>query len=150
MAMFGKKDDVQEEIQKAESEAISSIIDKSMTIAGEISFSGKTRIDGTVNGNIKGEHLILSESGKIIGDINATSFNCFGNLEGNVNASIVTARKNCSIHGRVQAGSLTVEPGAALNGEIKAATKDLLDSIGKKPSLVKQQPAAIPVAEQKN
>ena len=26
MAMFGKKDDVQEEIQKAESEAISSII----------------------------------------------------------------------------------------------------------------------------
>ncbi len=131
--MFSKKDDgIQEKMQKAESEAISSIIDKSMTINGEISFQGKTRIDGVVNGNINGEHLVLSGTGKVIGDIVASSFNCFGILEGNVKASIITARKDCTIHGRLEAGSLTVEPGACLDGEIKAATKDLVNEPAKK------------------
>ncbi|WP_240744838.1 polymer-forming cytoskeletal protein [Desulforhopalus sp. IMCC35007] len=111
-------------MKKVESEAISSIIDKSMIITGEITFKGKARIDGTINGNIEGEHLILSETGKVNGDINVTSFNCYGILEGNVTANLLTARKNCSIHGKLEATSLTVEPGASIQGEIRAAAKD--------------------------
>ncbi len=127
-----KKGGIQKEMQKVESEAISSIIDKNMSITGEIVFSGKTRIDGAIHGNINGEHLILSESGKISGDVNVASLSCFGCLEGNVRANIVIAQKSSSIHGRIEAGSLTVEPGAILDGEIKAATQELLGEIGKK------------------
>lgn len=123
--MFGKKDDLEKEMQKAESETISSIIDKTMSVTGEITFKGKTRIDGTINGNITGEHLVLSESGKIIGDLKVSSFICNGSINGNTKANIVTARKGCSIHGRLEAGNLTVEPGAILDGEVKAATRDL-------------------------
>jgi cytoskeletal protein CcmA (bactofilin family) len=115
---------MEQEMKKVESEAISSIIDKSMTITGEITFKGKARIDGTINGNIEGEHLILSETGKVNGDISVTSFNCYGILEGNVKANLLTARKNCSIHGKLEATSLTVEPGASIQGEIRAAAKD--------------------------
>ncbi len=122
--MFGKPVNVEQEMKKVESEAISSIIDKSMTITGEISFKGKARIDGTINGNIDGEHLILSETGKVNGDITVSSFNCYGALEGNVKAGMLTARKNCSIHGKLEASSLTVEPGASIQGEIRAAAKD--------------------------
>jgi len=122
--MFGKKEDIEKEIQKVESEAISSIIDESMSITGEISFKGKTRVDGTINGNIKGEHLILSKSGKISGDINVSSFICQGSFTGNIESRILTARKDSSIEGKIVAGSLTVEPGASIDGEIKAATKD--------------------------
>ncbi len=50
--IFGKKDTMQEELRKADGEAISAIIDKTMTIKGEISFQGKTKIEGTVNGDI--------------------------------------------------------------------------------------------------
>lgn len=124
MAMFGKSGNPEQEMKKIESEAISSIIDKSMTVTGEISFKGKARIDGTINGNIRGEHLILSESGKITGDITVSSFNCYGSLEGNIKADMLTARKNCSIQGKLEATSLTVEPGAAIQGEIKAATAE--------------------------
>ncbi len=124
MGMFGKSDNVEQEMQKVEKEAISSIIDKSMTIKGEISFKGKARIDGEINGNIEGEHLILSESGTVTGDISVSSLNCYGSLEGNIKANILTARKNCSIHGKIIADSLTVEPGAAIEGEIRAAAKD--------------------------
>ena len=135
MGMFGKPVNVEQEMKKVESEAISSIIDKSMTITGEISFKGKARIDGTINGNIEGEHLILSETGKVNGDITVSSFNCYGALEGNVKASMLTARKNCSIHGKLEASSLTVEPGASIQGEIKAAAKE-------EPTAPKQQPVA--------
>ena len=124
---------MQEELRKADGEAISSIIDKTMTVMGEISFQGKTKIEGTVTGNISGEHLVLSPSGKVTGDILVSSFNCFGSLIGNVTANLITARKDCFIKGKLTTGSLTVEPGAVIDGEIKAATKDLapvsIDSI---------------------
>jgi cytoskeletal protein CcmA (bactofilin family) len=119
--MFTKKEIDTEDIRKAESEAVASIIDKSMVISGEISFQGKTKIDGAITGNINGEHLIVSPSGTVTGDIKVASFSCFGTLRGNVEAGIVIARKECAIHGKIVAGSLTVEPGAVLDGEIKAA-----------------------------
>jgi cytoskeletal protein CcmA (bactofilin family) len=126
MGLFGKKGGaLEQEIQKAEGEAISSIIDKSMSITGEISFQGKAMINGSITGNIKGDHLILSKSGKVTGDIHVSTFTCQGELVGNVYATIVTARKDCSIRGKLEAGSLMVEPGALLDGEIKAATQEL-------------------------
>ena len=134
MSMFGKPESVEQEMQKVENEAISSIIDKSMHVKGEISFKGKARIDGKINGNIEGEHLILSETGEVTGDVSVTSLNCYGSLDGNVKANILTARKNCSIHGKLVAESLTVEPGAAIEGEIKAATKEAKDGKNKKGS----------------
>ncbi len=126
MGMFNKTDDapdaIEQEIQKVESKAISSIIDSTMRVNGEISFKGKARIDGKIDGNIDGEHLVLSESGVINGDINATSFICQGKVEGNIKADMVTAKKTCSIHGKLESGSLTVEPGASISGEIKTTS----------------------------
>ena len=139
--MFGKKEDIEKEIQKVEGEAISSIIDGTMTLTGEISFKGKTRIDGIINGNIQGEHLILSKAGKINGDITVSSFICQGAFTGNLETKILTAKKGCSIHGKIIAGSLTVEPGASLEGEIKAATKDLHLEAGNL-TTAKSKPAA--------
>lgn len=125
MGIFNQKDDFEQQSQLADKEVISSIIDENMVMKGELIFAGKARIDGKVEGNIKGEHLILSESGTITGDIQVTTFVCHGTLEGNIKASLVTARKNCSIHGRIESNSLTVEPGAGLDGEMKVACKDL-------------------------
>ncbi len=124
--MFGsKKEDMEKEMEKVEGEAISSIIDSSMTITGEISFKGKTRIDGEIIGNINGEHLVLSKDGKVHGDIKVSSFICQGTFTGNIETKLLTAKKGSSIHGKITAGSLTVEPGASIDGEIKAAIKDL-------------------------
>ncbi len=125
MAIFSKKNSFEQESQKADKEAISSIIDARMIMKGELLFEGKTRIDGTVEGDIKGEHLILSEVGKVHGNIHVSTFVCHGTLEGNVTANLVTARKSCRIHGMIESNNLSVEPGAALSGEMKIATKEL-------------------------
>jgi cytoskeletal protein CcmA (bactofilin family) len=123
--MFNKKNSFDQDSKKAEKEAISSIIDTKMVMKGELLFEGKARIDGTIEGNIKGEHLILSEGGKITGDVQVSTFVCHGTLEGNIKSSILTARKTCQIHGRIESNNLNVEPGAKLDGEIKVAAQDL-------------------------
>lgn len=121
--MFGKKTSIEEKLKKVNSEVISSIIDKAMNITGSITFSGKARIDGVIKGDIQGDHLILSQSGQIEGDIHVESFNCFGNLNGNIKTGILIAREGCCIKGKFEADSLTVEPGAHIEGEIKAAAQ---------------------------
>ena len=125
MALFNKQDSFEQESQQAEKEVISSIIDSNMVMKGELVFKGKARVDGTIEGNIQGEHLILSEDGKIIGDIQVSTFVCHGILEGNIKASMVTARKTCQIHGSLESKTLTVEPGAGINGKISVSSKEL-------------------------
>ena len=125
MALFSKQDNFEQESQKADKEAISSIIDADMTIKGELIFQGKARIDGTIEGNIQGEHLILSECGKIIGDIQVATLVCHGTLDGNVRASLVTACKSCQIQGCIESKMLSVEPGAGIRGELKISSKEL-------------------------
>lgn len=107
-----------------EKESVTSIIDKTMTITGEIAFKGRVRIDGTIEGNIDGEHLILSSSGRIKGDIQVASFNCHGTMEGNVIAKKLSARKGCTIIGTLKASTLTVEPGATIQGQIEVTADD--------------------------
>lgn len=111
-------------LTKVESDTISSIVDQNMTIRGELSFKGKARIDGTVNGDITGEHLVLSQSGRITGDVRVITFVCHGTIEGNVTADMVTARQGSLIRGTVQTANLVVDPGAALDGEVKTVADE--------------------------
>ena len=133
MTLFQKKDSDSQEATikpaktikpvKSSGDVISSIISTDMKVSGEITFKGKARIDGIVEGNINGEHLILSESGKINGDMELTTLMCQGSIEGNVKAHQVTAHSTASIRGNLVAQSLTVESGAKLNGEVSSSSQ---------------------------
>jgi cytoskeletal protein CcmA (bactofilin family) len=102
-------------------EVISSILAKDMRVIGELRFKGKARLDGIVEGNIKGEHLVLSESGRVQGDLDLVSLICHGTVEGNIKSQQLAMHRTASVHGSLVAISLTVEPGARLNGEITSS-----------------------------
>lgn len=123
MGLFNKKNNLQQKATKVSEGPITSILSKEMQVTGEIQFKGKTRIDGLINGNVRGEYLVLSETGKIIGDVDIDSLVCHGTIEGNINCKQVTAHPTATIHGILVAANLTVESGASLNGEIKAIQK---------------------------
>lgn len=127
MALFSKEQPSPQQATvkktKISGDVISSIISTEMRVTGELNFKGKARVDGTVDGNIKGEHLILSETGRVIGDLELASLVCHGAIEGNVKAQQVTAHANSSIKGNLVAASLTVESGARLNGEVSSSTQ---------------------------
>jgi len=120
VSFFRKKEPSQDNTGRS-GEVISSILAKDMRVNGEVHFKGKARLDGIVEGNIRGEHLVLSESGRVHGDLELINLICYGTVEGNIKAQQVTIHETAVVHGNLAATSLTVEPGARLNGEITSS-----------------------------
>ncbi len=112
-------------IGEAKPETITSVIGADMQLAGDISFKGKLRLDGKAEGNIRGEYLILGESGIISGDVVVSTFVCSGRVEGTVNVQKLYVVKSGFIEGKVETMDLAVESGAVLNGEIKSRSQEL-------------------------
>ncbi|MHB8150564.1 MAG: bactofilin family protein [Desulfobulbia bacterium] len=112
-------------IGEAKPETITSVIGADMQLAGDISFKGKLRLDGKAEGNIRGEYLILGESGTISGDVVVSTFVCSGRVEGTVNVQKLYVVKSGFIEGKVETMDLAVESGAVLNGEIKSRSQEL-------------------------
>lgn len=105
--------------------AVTSLIGQDMELVGDVSFKGKLRLDGRVKGNVRGDYLIMGESGVVVGDILVNTFVCSGRVEGNVNVKKFQISNKGVINGKVEATDLEVESGAALSGEIKSRSKEL-------------------------
>jgi cytoskeletal protein CcmA (bactofilin family) len=105
--------------------AISSIIGQDMTIVGDLSFKSKIQVDGRLQGNLSGTCLVLSESGRIVGDVASDSLICYGQIDGNLTVGKLFLKKTGVINGRVETSDLSVESGGILNGEIKPKSQDL-------------------------
>jgi cytoskeletal protein CcmA (bactofilin family) len=114
-----------ESLGTIDKDAINSILDEGMFVAGDISFKGKARVDGRIEGNVSGDYLILSESGIIIGDLEAEVVVCQGRVDGNIKAEKLHAQHAAKISGSLDVIDLTVDSGASLNGDVKAHTQDL-------------------------
>ncbi len=112
-------------IGETKSEMITSVIGADMQMVGDISLKGKLRLDGKAEGNIRGEYLILGETGTISGDIVVNTFVCSGRVEGTVNVKKLYVVKSGFIQGKVETMDLAVESGAVLNGEIKSRSQEL-------------------------
>jgi cytoskeletal protein CcmA (bactofilin family) len=139
MALFTSKQGTLSRVDQGSEEPISSILADSFQVVGEIRFKGKTRIDGQVQGNVQGDYLVLSETGRIVGDVTVETLVCHGMIDGNIMAATVTARATADIRGRLCAGNLTVESGASLNGEIKAMEKQQDKALTHPPQPLKLQ-----------
>lgn len=100
--------------------AISSVIGQDMTIVGDLAFKSKIQIDGRLQGNLNGTCLVLSESGRIVGDIVTDSLICYGQIDGNLTVGKLFLKKTGVINGRVETSDLSVESGGRLNGEIRS------------------------------
>lgn len=131
------KDLVKSRFLDSDKDAIIGIINEGMTITGNISFRGKVRIDGKIQGDIKGESLILSESGTIKGEIEVGSFICYGRVEGNVIAERLFVKKTALIEGKMDTTELSIDAGASLMGEVIARYQDI--PLTKKLSLQKDK-----------
>lgn len=118
MSIFSEKNKT---TASAKNTPISSIIGQDMTLNGDLIFSSKIQVDGKIIGNLKGESLVLSSTGKIEGDIEAKSITCYGQIDGNVKAGVLFLKKSGVITGCVETSDLSVESGGVFNGEIKSS-----------------------------
>jgi cytoskeletal protein CcmA (bactofilin family) len=86
-------------------------------IKGEITSKGTVRVDGTFDGNVVAECVIIGETGAICGDIVVKTCIIGGKLTGNVRASEgVEVRHRGEICGDIYAQRLVMAEGAKFDG----------------------------------
>jgi cytoskeletal protein CcmA (bactofilin family) len=115
--MFNKK-------TTASSAAIESLISAGTTIEGNIRFKGGLRIDGTVKGNVVAEEgaastLVLSESGRIEGQVSAAHLMVNGAIVGPITATeTIELQPKAKVNGEIHYVALEMHHGAVVDGTL--------------------------------
>jgi len=109
--------------RSGKSEILSTLIDTSVRIQGDLRFDRNTRIDGTIVGDIHGtddDHgtLIVGPSGRVEGNVHCHTVIVLGHVAGNLQASHVEMRSGGRIDGDVHYDILETHQGAHVNGRL--------------------------------
>ncbi len=127
--MFGSKN-------KIKSSKIDTLIGKGVEVIGNIKFKGGLHLDGSVIGDVstageaEGAVLIISDRGRIEGDVHVAYAVINGEVKGNVYASEkLELSARARISGNVEYNLLEMASGAEINGAMlhKVQVKKLLE-----------------------
>lgn len=93
-----------------------SLLGTDLTVTGDVVAEGEVQIDGTIDGDVRCARLIVGVSGRIRGQIRTDGALIRGSVEGNIEAKQVTLTRTARVVGDIQHETLTIEPGAHLDG----------------------------------
>lgn len=98
-----------------------SVIGAGLKITGDVESSGVIKVEGTVEGNIRGaKQLFLGKGGTIRGDLHASEIVLAGTVVGTVSASDrCEIQGSSAIHGDIYTKSIVVLEGAVINGTVR-------------------------------
>ena len=122
--MFGSKD------KKIKSSKIDTLIGDGVEFSGDIKFQGGLHLDGVINGNVstadnvEGSVLVISERGRVEGDVYVSYAVINGEVIGNVYASEkLELSAKARISGNVEYNLLEMASGAEINGAMLHVVK---------------------------
>lgn len=95
-----------------------SFIGAEVSISGNISGGGDIHLDGTVEGDLACNALILGPGGRVRGNVSATTATLAGAVEGTVDARTLVIEKSARIAGDLSYESLSIENGAQVDGRL--------------------------------
>ncbi|MEK6672816.1 MAG: polymer-forming cytoskeletal protein [Nitrospirota bacterium] len=106
-------------------EKLESIVGTNSHFEGNIRSKGTLRIDGSVNGNIEADWLILGEKATLRGDVTARGVIVGGKVEGNVHAKeILEIKAKGQVVGDLTTSKLSVSEGGMLEGRTTMQRED--------------------------
>ena len=111
---------------------VPSIISFGTKIKGNILSGDVIHIDGTLEGNIMCEELIIGSRGHVYGQIKAKTLSIYGLLQGSAEAENVMIAKGARVTGDIAHQSIAVEPGALVDGRCLRVMKS--ESLPKEPN----------------
>ncbi len=113
--MFGSK--------KIKSSKIDTLVGQGVEVTGDVKFQGGLHLDGTIKGNVitaddaEGSVLVVSDRGRIEGDVHVAYAVINGEVAGNVYASEkLELSAHARISGNVEYNLLEMASGAEING----------------------------------
>jgi cytoskeletal protein CcmA (bactofilin family) len=123
MSIFNKPttERPQTRIDTTSAEQSMSVIGAGMRIVGDIESTGVVKIEGTVEGGVRGaRQVLLGKSGIIHGDVHAADVVVGGKVVGTVVATErVEVQGTASIEGDIHTRSIVVFEGGAINGAVR-------------------------------
>ncbi len=108
--------DVEELRRSPETAEQLTIIGAQLTINGDVECHGDVQIFGLVEGNVRGETVIVEYGGLVEGGVFAQKLVVAGSVNGPVTATDIRVEGTAKIIGNITHNMLTIEPGAILEG----------------------------------
>ena len=106
-----------------------SFIGETLQIEGDLRSSGAVDVAGLVNGNVYVSDMTVRETGSIRGELEATTIEINGHIEGKITADTVVIGKTAIIKGDIFfRHSLKTEEGADIDGYIKRVSNGKANS----------------------
>lgn len=104
-----------------------SILGADTAIKGDLTASADLHVEGRVEGDITCASLIQGETSEIVGAVKVQSARLAGIVRGTISAGELTILKSAKINGDVQYDSLTIEPGAQVDGRLSVGCALLVE-----------------------
>ncbi len=126
--MFGRK-------HSKPQNRIDSLVGAETRVDGDLNFVGGLRVDGEVNGNViaapgKPSTLVLSEHGRINGEINVTHLVVNGKVDGPVRATeYLELQGKAKVVGDVHYKTLEIQLGAIVEGRLIHLSEVVSDKV---------------------
>jgi cytoskeletal protein CcmA (bactofilin family) len=106
-------------------EKLESLVGAESTFRGDITTKGTIRIDGTVEGSVEADWVVLGEKADVKGDVSARGVVVGGRVEGNLRVGEICEIKNKGeIYGEITTPKLTVAEGAVFDGKSSMKKED--------------------------
>lgn len=125
--------------------AVTTLIDKDITIRGDTTYSGGLRLDGKIFGNLtllrdeRNTILIMGEGSKVTGNIIVETAIINGEIRGNIKCTdYLELNANAIIIGDIEYGVLEIHAGAKVNGNLSLIKKEVVRKRPKEKPILKQ------------
>jgi cytoskeletal protein CcmA (bactofilin family) len=107
--MFSKKTD-----------KLETFLGMNSSLKGELNVRGTLRIDGTAEGQLDADYVILSETGEVKGEIKAKKILIGGKMDGNVRGQeLVEIKSKGKVLGDIFTPKLAIIEGGEFNGKVE-------------------------------
>ncbi len=95
------------------------IISPDLKIVGDLKCTGDIQIEGTIEGSVTGNLIIIGEQANVEGSIVAETVQIFGTINGQVRAKAVQLKLTGKVIGDIAHENLTIEAGAHFEGQVQ-------------------------------
>jgi cytoskeletal protein CcmA (bactofilin family) len=107
-------------------EKLESLVGAESTFTGNIKTKGTIRIDGTVEGNVEADWVVLGDKAVVKGDVSARGVIVGGRVEGNLKVREICEIKNKGeFYGEIITTKLMIAEGAVFDGRSTMKKEDL-------------------------
>lgn len=98
---------------------IPSIISPDLKVEGNLTCGGDIQVDGVVEGDVTSRGLTVGDGATVRGAVVAETVRVYGAVAGTITANSVVLASTAKVDGDITHGSLSMEAGASLAGQIK-------------------------------